>query len=41
MATTSFCEDFVCVKDMGEAEYVAEYIVKGGDKEEVRVGERY
>ena len=40
MATTSFCEDFVCVKNMEEAEYVANYIVNGGNKEEVRKRER-
>ena len=34
VATTSFCEDFICVKDMAEAEYVSNYILKGGDKEE-------
>jgi 4-hydroxy-3-methylbut-2-enyl diphosphate reductase len=33
IATTSFCEDYVCVKDMKEAEMVADYIVNGGDKE--------
>mmetsp|Transcript_45816 Transcript_45816/g.111725 ORF Transcript_45816/g.111725 Transcript_45816/m.111725 type:complete len:485 (-) Transcript_45816:2809-4263(-) len=34
VATTSFCEDYICVKDMKEAEMVADYIVNGGDKEE-------
>ena len=33
IATTSFCEDYVCVKDMKEAEMVADYIVNGGNKE--------
>jgi 4-hydroxy-3-methylbut-2-enyl diphosphate reductase len=32
VATTSFCEDYICVKDMKEAEMVADYIVNGGDK---------
>ena len=34
VATTSFCEDYICVKDMKEAEMVADYISNGGDKEE-------
>lgn len=34
IATTSFCEDFICVKNMDEAEYVSNYILNGGDKEE-------
>ncbi|KAL7463761.1 hypothetical protein ACHAXS_004115 [Conticribra weissflogii] len=33
IATTSFCEDYICVKDYEEAEMVADYIVNGGDKE--------
>lgn len=33
IATTSFCEDYICVKDMKEAEMVADYIVNGGVKE--------
>jgi 4-hydroxy-3-methylbut-2-en-1-yl diphosphate reductase len=33
VATTSFCEDYICVKDFKEAEMVADYIVNGGDKE--------
>nr|AYV97154.1 hydroxymethylbutenyl diphosphate reductase [Haslea ostrearia] len=33
VATTSFCEDYICVKNMKEAEMVADYIVNGGDKE--------
>mmetsp|Transcript_22019 Transcript_22019/g.33905 ORF Transcript_22019/g.33905 Transcript_22019/m.33905 type:complete len:458 (+) Transcript_22019:274-1647(+) len=34
IATISFCEDYICVKDMKEAEMVIDYIVNGGDKEE-------
>ena len=33
VATTSFCEDYLCVKNMKEAEMVADYILNGGDKE--------
>lgn len=33
VATTSFCEDYICVKNMDEAEMVADYITNGGDKE--------
>lgn len=33
VATTSFCEDYICVKNMKEAEMVADYILNGGDKE--------
>jgi 4-hydroxy-3-methylbut-2-enyl diphosphate reductase len=33
VATTSFCEDYICVKDLKEAEMVADYIINGGDKE--------
>jgi 4-hydroxy-3-methylbut-2-en-1-yl diphosphate reductase len=33
IATTSFCEDYICVKDMKEAEMVADYMLNGGDKE--------
>ena len=29
MATTSFCEDYICVKDMKEAEMVVDYMQKG------------
>ena len=32
VATVSFCEEYICVKDMKEAEMVADYIVNGGDK---------
>merc|ERR1740129_237212 len=34
IATTSFCEDYICIKDMKEAEMVTDYIINGGDKEE-------
>ena len=34
VATTSFCEDYICVKNMKEAEMVADYIVNGGDRDE-------
>ena len=33
IATTSFCEDFICVKNMKEAEMVVDYMLNGGDKE--------
>lgn len=33
VATTSFCEDYICVKDMKEAEMVVDYMLNGGDKE--------
>jgi len=33
VATVSFCEDYICVKDMKEAQMVADYITNGGDKE--------
>lgn len=33
VATTSFCEDYICVKDMHEAQMVADYITNGGDKD--------
>ena len=32
IATTSFCEDYICVKNMEEAQMVVDYIVNGGDK---------
>ena len=34
VATVSFCEDYVCVKDFHEAQYVADYITQGGDKKD-------
>lgn len=34
IATLSFCEDYICVKNMEEAEMVTDYILNGGDKEE-------
>ena len=33
VATVSFCEDYICIKSMKEAEMVADYMVNGGDKE--------
>lgn len=33
VATVSFCEDYICVKDMKEAGMLADYIINGGDKE--------
>jgi 4-hydroxy-3-methylbut-2-enyl diphosphate reductase len=33
VATVSFCEDYICVKNMKEAEMVADYILNGGDKD--------
>jgi len=35
VATVSFCEDYICVKDMKEAEMVSDYISNGGDKEAI------
>jgi 4-hydroxy-3-methylbut-2-en-1-yl diphosphate reductase len=32
VATVSFCEEYICVKNMKEAEMVADYILNGGDK---------
>jgi len=32
IATTSFCEDYICVKDMKEAQMVADYITDADDK---------
>lgn len=34
VATISFCEDYIVVKDLKEAQMVADYITKGGDREE-------
>lgn len=32
VATTSFCEDYICVKNMEEAQMLTDYITNGGDK---------
>ena len=34
MATKSMCETFICVKNMAEAEYLADFMLNGGDEEE-------
>eukprot|EP00536_Pseudo-nitzschia_multiseries_P016326 jgi/Psemu1/263558/estExt_Genewise1Plus.C_10780004 len=31
LATVSFCEDYICVKDMKEAQMVVDYMLKGAD----------
>jgi 4-hydroxy-3-methylbut-2-enyl diphosphate reductase len=33
VATVSFCEDYICVKNYEEAQMLADYIVNGGDRE--------
>lgn len=34
IATTSFAKTYICVKNLAQAEYVARYILEGGDKYE-------
>ena len=34
IATASFAEDYVIVKNMDEAEWVANFIINGGDRDE-------
>mmetsp|Transcript_51613 Transcript_51613/g.144270 ORF Transcript_51613/g.144270 Transcript_51613/m.144270 type:complete len:265 (-) Transcript_51613:292-1086(-) len=34
MATKSMCETYICVKNLPEAEYLANYMLNGGDEEE-------